>query len=118
MSLLDGELAFTLRDYVSGIEYKRTYTEDDGSKQISRKVELSDIYLNFAGEKKNEGERKLAEMTDATQQCKMVKQSKYQKEEEGKEGNKDDGFGRVTEQDGKAKYKVDLGGKITVYNRV
>ena len=95
------------------------HTEDDDSKQINKKVELSDIYLNFAEESKDEGERKLAEMTDATQQCKMVKQSKQQKEEEGEEGNKDDyGFGKVTEQDGKAKYRVDLGGKITVYNHV
>ena len=50
VSLLDGELAFTLRDYVSGLEYKRTYTEDDcNNKQINRKLELSEIYLNFAG---------------------------------------------------------------------
>lgn len=49
MSLLDGKLTFTLRDYVNGLEYGRTYTEDDYySKQINRKVELSDIYLNFA----------------------------------------------------------------------
>ena len=48
VSLLDGELTFTLRDYVSGLEYKRIYTEDDYNKQINRKVELSGIYLNFA----------------------------------------------------------------------
>ena len=76
MSLLDAELIFTLRDYVSGIEYRRTYTEDDDSKQINKKVELSDIYLNFAEENKDEGERNIVEMSDATQQCKMVKQSK------------------------------------------
>ena len=66
MYLLDGELAFTLRDYVSGIEYRRTYTEDDDSKQINRKVELSDIYLNFAEESKDERERKMDDMGDAT----------------------------------------------------
>jgi hypothetical protein len=33
-------------------------------------------------------------------------------------GIKVDGFGRVVEQDGKAKYRVDMGGKITVYNHV
>ena len=47
MSLLDSELTFTLKDYVNGLEYKRSYTEDDDSKQINKKVELSDIYLNF-----------------------------------------------------------------------
>ena len=46
---LDHELTFALRDYVNGLEYKRTYTEDDYyNKQINRKVELSDIYLSFA----------------------------------------------------------------------
>ena len=29
VSLLDSELTFTLRDYVSGLDYKKTYTEDD-----------------------------------------------------------------------------------------
>ena len=48
MSLLDSKLTFTLKDYVSGLEYKRTYTEDDNSKQINRNIKLSDIYLNFA----------------------------------------------------------------------
>ena len=47
VSLLDSELAFTLKDYVSGLEYRRAYTEEDDSKQINKKVELSDIYLNF-----------------------------------------------------------------------
>ena len=49
VSLLDHELTFALKDYVNGLEYGRTYTEDDYNKQINRKVELSDIYLNFAG---------------------------------------------------------------------
>ena len=48
MSLLDGELAFTLKDYVNGLEYRRAYTEDDDSKQINKRVELSGIYLSFA----------------------------------------------------------------------
>ena len=48
VSLLDGELAFALRDYVSGLDYKKTYTEDDNSKQINKNIRLSDIYLNFA----------------------------------------------------------------------
>ena len=48
MSLLDHELTLALKDYVNGLEYGRTYTEDDCyNKQINRKVELSDIYLNF-----------------------------------------------------------------------
>ena len=51
VSLLDGELAFALRDYVNGLEYRRTYSEDDkdnNSKQINKNIRLSDIYLNFA----------------------------------------------------------------------
>ena len=51
MSLLDGKLTFTLKDYVSELEYKRTYTEDkdeDNNKQINRNIKLLDIYLNFA----------------------------------------------------------------------
>ena len=51
VSLLDGELVFTLRDYASGLDYKKTYTEDDNdnnSKQINKNLRLSDIYLNFA----------------------------------------------------------------------
>ena len=51
VSLLDGELAFTIRDYVSGLDYKKTYSEDDNdnnSKQINKNIRLSDIYLNFA----------------------------------------------------------------------
>ena len=27
VSLLDAELAFTLKDYVNGLEYRRSYTE-------------------------------------------------------------------------------------------
>ena len=48
VSLLGAELTFTLKDYVNGLEYKRTYTEDDDSKQINKRVELLHIYLNFA----------------------------------------------------------------------
>ena len=50
MSLLGHELTFVIRDYVNGLEYGKAYTEDDYyyNKQINRKVELSDIYLNFA----------------------------------------------------------------------
>ena len=70
MSLLDSELAFTLKDYVNGLEYKRTYTEDDDSKQINKKVELSDIYLNFADDL-DQGEQKMAEISDASKQYKM-----------------------------------------------
>ena len=70
MSLLGTELAFTLKDYVNGLEYKRTYTEDDDSKQINKKVELSDIYLNFADDL-DQGEQKMAEMSDASLQYKM-----------------------------------------------
>ena len=60
----------------------------------------------------------MAEMSDATKQCEMIKEEKKQeKKQEQEEGeNKDDGFGRVVGQDGKTKYKVDVGGKITVYN--
>ena len=47
MSLFKAELTFTLKDYVNGLEYRRSYTENDKSKQISNKVELSDIYLSF-----------------------------------------------------------------------
>ena len=70
MSLLDAELAFSLKDYVNGLEYKRTYTEDDDSKQINKKVELSDIYLNFADDL-DQGEQKMAEISDASKQYKM-----------------------------------------------
>ena len=70
MSLLDAELAFTLKDYVNGLEYRRTYNEDDNSKQINKKVELSDIYLNFADDL-DQGEQKMAEISDASKQYKM-----------------------------------------------
>ena len=63
VSLLDGELAFTLRDYVNGLQYKKIYTEDDSSKQINKRVELLDIYLNFIDKQDQDGQ-KMAEMSD------------------------------------------------------
>ena len=67
MSLLDAQLAFTLKDYVSGLEYRRAYTEDDGTKQINKRVELSDIYLNFA-DNQDQTEQKMPDMSDANKQ--------------------------------------------------
>ena len=46
------------------------HTEDDNSKQINKKVELSDIYLNFADDL-DQGEQKMAEISDASKQYKM-----------------------------------------------
>ena len=70
MSLLDAELAFTLKDYVNGLEYRRSYTEDDGSKQINKRVELSDIYLNFS-DNQDQAEQKMTEVSDASLQYKI-----------------------------------------------